>query len=301
MTKKILARQALRAAIRERRANGVPEDSPISAIDFADRPEAHLEVWLVDEPRLEGMYCAGSTPRILVSSHRTLGRQALTCAHELGHHAFGHGTRWDQYLYELDHLRSLPPDEYLADLFAHYLLMPRQAVVRSFQERGVDPAAKLDDECVFLVACNLGVSYSALVNQLHFSLGLISAETAKRLLRTTPKAIRNRILGFTTETELFLVDRHWFGRAVDIHVGDTIAVDPQIASEGTVVEAAGASLRHRFLKGVRPGVGRLLTANDDWSVHVRVSRRFDKFRTYHGRAMYRHWEDPDCDSVDDDN
>ena len=97
MDRRALSRKALRAAIRQRRDAGIGPDQPLSIIDFADRP-GELEVWFVNEPRLEGLYEHGNPSRILISSHRTPGRQALTCAHEFGHHAFGHGTRWDLYV-----------------------------------------------------------------------------------------------------------------------------------------------------------------------------------------------------------
>jgi hypothetical protein len=43
---------------------------------------------------MEGFYFKPAN--ILVSSLRPVGRRAFTCAHELGHHWFGHGSTIDQ-------------------------------------------------------------------------------------------------------------------------------------------------------------------------------------------------------------
>jgi Zn-dependent peptidase ImmA (M78 family) len=45
---------------------------------------------------MEGMYQRGAPPRIHVSARRPLPRRAYNCAHELGHHVFGHGSSIDE-------------------------------------------------------------------------------------------------------------------------------------------------------------------------------------------------------------
>jgi hypothetical protein len=41
---------------------------------------------------MEGMYQRGAPPRIHLSARRPLSRRTYNCAHELGHHVFGHGS-----------------------------------------------------------------------------------------------------------------------------------------------------------------------------------------------------------------
>ncbi len=45
---------------------------------------------------MEGMYQRGIPPRIHLSARRPLPRRAYNCAHELGHHVFGHGSSIDE-------------------------------------------------------------------------------------------------------------------------------------------------------------------------------------------------------------
>ena len=45
---------------------------------------------------MEGMYQKGSPPQIHLSAHRPLSRRGYNCAHELGHHVFGHGSSIDE-------------------------------------------------------------------------------------------------------------------------------------------------------------------------------------------------------------
>ena len=45
---------------------------------------------------MEGMYQRGLPPRIHLSARRPLPRRVYNCAHELGHHVFGHGSSIDE-------------------------------------------------------------------------------------------------------------------------------------------------------------------------------------------------------------
>ena len=73
---------------------------------------------------LEGIYSPAPKPVIVLGSERPAGRRAYTCAHEIGHNEFEHGTRIDEYVN--DHTpANNDPDEFLANIFAAFLLMPK--------------------------------------------------------------------------------------------------------------------------------------------------------------------------------
>lgn len=83
------------------------------------------------------MYQRGTPQRIHLSSLRPLARRAFNCAHELGHHLLGHGSSIDE-LRENQLVRPWDvPDEYSADTFAAYALMPTLGLRNAFAKRGL--------------------------------------------------------------------------------------------------------------------------------------------------------------------
>jgi Zn-dependent peptidase ImmA (M78 family) len=138
-----LARRAARAAIKLRMQLSALSAASLCSVDAAEN--LGIELRLVDIPSMEGMYVKNSGPEtksiILVSALRPAGRQASTAAHELGHHVFGHGTRIDQYIRDLDESSPSCPDseeEFHANAFAAFL-MPKSAVDQGFRVRGYAP------------------------------------------------------------------------------------------------------------------------------------------------------------------
>src|SRR5438874_2727281 len=88
------------------------------------------------EINMEGMYVSrpdGSLPQILISNQRPLPRRAFTCAHELGHHLFEHGTKVDALADGTS--KKYDGHEFLVDTFAGALLMPVTAVLTEFAKR----------------------------------------------------------------------------------------------------------------------------------------------------------------------
>jgi Zn-dependent peptidase ImmA (M78 family) len=284
-----LARQALRAAIRVRIQLDVP---PTKALCIYDAAEGlGVEVRFVDIPSMEGMYVrnsgSNSQPIILVSALRPAGRQATTTAHELGHHAFGHGTRIDQYIAGADEQReenTLDSDEIIANMFAGFFLMPKAAVEHGFAARACAPVSATPRQ-VFAVACWLGVGYGTLIHHMRSSLGMLSAGEAKALLSIQPKRIRQEILGAATSSDCFLVDHTWTGRPLDLQIGDAALV-----AAGVEIESSCLTLGQRatpdglqVVESVATGLGRLVGST--WATFVRV-----RPRGFVGRSIFRHLE-----------
>ena len=121
--KKELTSTAITKAWRLRKVCGLSLDTPVNIYDFST--SQGLEVKFIDIEAMEGIYLLADKPTIMVSSLRPAGRQAFTCAHELGHHVFGHGEQYDELVEQREPGRQFDPIEYQADCFAGALLMPK--------------------------------------------------------------------------------------------------------------------------------------------------------------------------------
>src|SRR5579859_454268 len=109
-------------ALQFRQKHGVQMMHPAPVYDLCEKE--NVEVRFTDIPSFEGLYCNAAIPTILVSALRPTGRRHFTCAHELGHHLFGHGEQIDVLVETNMHPNAANPDEFTADRFAATLLMP---------------------------------------------------------------------------------------------------------------------------------------------------------------------------------
>ncbi len=244
-----------------------------------------VEVRFLDLPSMEGMYSSASSPTIIISSLRPPGRQAFTCAHELGHHNRSDGAEIDELVEQWAQPR-FDSKEFMADCYAGALLMPNMAVSRAFSVRGWRM-----EECTpaqaFLVAGYFGVGYTTLIHHMRSALHILPDTQARALLKVKPRKAQSLLLGWETPNPVVVVDDHWTGRAIDVEVGDSIFIRRDAQYEGACIEPLSGVKHGRLFRAAKPGIGRL-EAGATWSAFVRVSRR-----GYVGRSLYRHWEEVD--------
>lgn len=285
---KEIARQSLRAALTLRGRSDIPRASPICIYDLAEK--LGVKVRFDGGSSFGGMY-ARVSKTILVPALRPPGRQVFTCAHELGHWYFSHGTRVDE-LDDMGKQSQRAPEERLANVFASYLLMPPWAVEDAFKRRGWDPQTCSPSQ-FSLCAGQLGVGYKTLVQHLEWSLDLISPERGRELEKVTPKRIRQQILEadpeFLTE-HLVVVDTNWNSVAVDLRMGDAAILPEDVSVEGNSIRLIGSHPLGQLIQAAQPGIARAETSDGKWAVFIRVQRR-----EYVGLSNYRHLEDPDVE------
>lgn len=287
MNRTVLAREALRAAIELRTKLSISEDAPICIYNAA--VDLGVEVRFFGGDSFDGMYIKDSE-LILVPSLRPYGRQAFSCAHELGHWYFKHGSRVDLLSENLS-CAVKSDEEYLADTFAGYMLMPPWAVKRMFSLRGlsIESCSPID---FYKVSSQLGVGYETLVDHLYYSLGHISAEARERLLATGPKEIREGLLGKQSAgaRHLTIADAKWEAVAIDLQVGDVAIVEHGHSLDGRNAGIIGDSKLGPVIKALRPGLSTISSKDGGWSAFVRVSHK-----NFEGRSIFRHLGDPDVD------
>lgn len=280
-----LAMDAMFQALTVRETYGFNLIDAICPYDLATRME--IEVYFADIKSMEGMYHRRKK-LILVSSHRPSGRQAFTCAHEIGHHIFKHGDKIDDQIQnQISHIGKFNNEEYLADCLASFLLMPKVAISHAFSIRGWDEKTPHVSQ-VFSIAKLFGVGYETLISHMQYSLNMLNHSYAKRLLEYKPNSIRSKIYASSKATDITPVDKFWANRAIDIQVGEYVLLAAGIVSEGDNLTLVEQNDEKTIYIGKAPGIGRLYDLKSEWSSFVRVSKK-----DFVGRSIWRHEEDPD--------
>jgi Zn-dependent peptidase ImmA (M78 family) len=276
-----LARDAMRAAIDLRFQLGLGLEEPICPYSVAER--LGVPVRFVDVS-MEGFYSKSPLPRILLSSLRPCARKVFNCAHELGHHVFGHASTLDQLQEALTEYEDRTPEEFIVDSFAGHLLMPVIGIRRSFARRHVEPSAAQPHQ-ILAIACEFGVGYATLATQLSISLGDITPARRHELIRAR-LALRRSIIPASESGNLAIVDSQFSAPTLDIEEEHFIvAPEGAAASNGCLIE-----IKHTFLgtlyKAVRRGIVELFIPDTSWTVSVRVTPK-----NFVGLARYRFLED----------
>lgn len=280
--RRALATQAMQAAIATRVKAKLDQHGPICVYGLCETLGVTVRF---NNINMEGMYQRGAPPRIHLSARRPLQRRAYNCAHELGHHVFGHGSSIDELREDAKEHPWEDPKEFLADAFAGFALMPIIGLRRAFAARGWTPETATATQ-IFIIACDFGVGYGTLLTHLSAGVNMISRSRAAALQRVTPKALRADLLGALTPEPLIVADLHRAGPTLDAEVKTLLLLPP-----GT--ETTGGGLTHerdlangRLFRAERPGIVQANVNDGAWAVFIRIAPE-----AYAGLARYRHLED----------
>jgi Zn-dependent peptidase ImmA (M78 family) len=280
--KQVLAQKAILKSIEVRTQLGFALNSPICIYDLYDKLK--VKVRFVDI-NMEGMYIKGEESTILLSSLRPLSRRNFTCAHELGHHIFEHGSTVDELQEGLDDFKTFSSDEFLVDTFAGFLFMPPLAVRKAFVSRGWNSASATPLQ-FFTIACSFGVGYETLIKHMTYTLRMISHSQASSLLKSSPKAIRRDILRQTSTDPLIIADLQWSLSILDAEVGGNLLLPSMAESAKDTITIQEELPLGRLFRANRPGLVRVYCPNSNWAIFVRISRY-----QFVGLSKYRHLED----------
>src|SRR6266436_2753538 len=226
-----LATQAMQAAAATRAKAKLDQAGPICVYGLCETLGVAVRF---NNINMEGMYQRSTAPRIHLSARRPLPRRAYNCAHELGHHVFGHGSSIDELREDAKAKPWEDPKEFLADIFAGFVLMPTLGLRRSFVSRGLKPETATPGQ-IFQIACEFGVGYATLITHMTQSIGMLSQQRAVELQRATPKAIRADILGALSPNPLIIADRFWASPILDAEVGMNIVLPPNAVAANDAV------------------------------------------------------------------
>ncbi|MDB5415367.1 MAG: hypothetical protein JWR10_3702 [Rubritepida sp.] len=287
--RRALATQAMQAAAAIRAKAKLDQVSPICIYGLCETLGIAVRF---NNINMEGMYQRGLPPRIHLSARRPLPRRSYNCAHELGHHVFGHGSSIDELREDAKARPWEDPKEFLADAFAGFILMPIIGLRRAFSVRNWLPEAATPEQ-IFTIACEFGVGYSTLLTHLSAGVDILSRGRSADLQRITPKALRINILGALTPEPLIVADRHRSAPTLDAEVKTLLLLPPatEVVGGGLAFERDLAS--GRLFRAIKPGI--FQARADDWAVFIRIAPvQKDQPYGYVGLAQYRHLEeDPD--------
>jgi len=282
IARKALVERGMKASLAARKLAGADLKSPVCIYDVC---EAHDVTVRFNDINMEGMYDRSPKPRIHISALRPLARRAFTCAHELGHHVFGHGSTIDEL--RDDHLKSFsrPSEEILADAFAAFVLMPTLGIREAFVKRKIDPNQASAEE-LYAIACNFGVGQATLVNHLTHGIGMISQPRRDTLGQITPKMIRTQLLGELVSEQLTVADIHWTAATLDAEQGSLLLLPTGVVVDTAMLMPERSLASGRVFRAIRPGITRIAIPGTSWATYVRVAPL-----RYVGLARYRHLED----------
>lgn len=280
-TRKSLTMRGMQAAIAARVSAGRDQKSPVCVYSICESNNVTVRF---NDISMEGMYDRMPVPRIHVSALRPVARRNFTCAHELGHHLFGHGSTIDE-LRNDDANEAKAPDEIIADAFAAFLLMPTLGIREAFNRRSLNPEKASPLE-LYAMACNFGVGQSTLVNHLAYSVGAISLRRRDVLGKTTPKAMRTFLLGEEVPEHLTYVDEFWNSPTLDAEQGALLFLPRRAVFDTDFLVPVKETGGGVVLRAVRAGISRLAIPGSEWATYVRIAKH-----RYVGLAKYRHLED----------
>lgn len=256
---------------------------PVNIFDACIR--LGLSVRFVDI-NMEGVYInrqGGVNPTILLSNQRPLPRRCFTCAHELGHHIFKHGSKIDA-LSNGDYNGSNEMEEFLVDSFAGALLMPVAGIQAEFKKRNwvISKASPID---FYTISCVFGTGYQTLVMNCKMN-HLINEIKSIELLKFTPAKILKSIFTSSINTSYFkIIDRHSSLTLIDLEVSNYIVLPPDIRIEGDHLKKYKESNIGICNVAVKPGIVRAATVDNRCSYFIRTQN----FQ-YIGLAENRHLE-----------
>ena len=279
--RRALATQAMQAAIDTRRKANLDQHSPACIYSLCETLGIRVRF---NNISMEGVYQRSKPPRIHLSALRPLPRRAYNCAHELGHHIFGHGSSVDELRETAKDHPWDDPKEFLADTFAGFVMMPIIGLRRAFNVRGWEPDVASPAQ-MFNVACDFGVGYRTLLTHLSASVHMISPRRATVLRRVTPKELRADILGEPAPEPLVVSDLHRAGSTLDAEVNTLLLLPPGTETNSTNLAYEGDLSCGRLFRAVRPGIVQASADGGVWTIFVRIAPK-----AYIGLAEYRHLE-----------
>lgn len=224
-------------------------------------------------------------PQILVSSLRPLPRRAFTCAHELGHHVFNHGTKVDALSKDDPYTASNDIEELLVNAFAGNLLMPIAGISAELAARNWN-AKTLTPLQAYTLSSFFGTGYQTFIFHCRVN-QLITPAQENALLKQTPAKILRTLINTTASpTHFKIIDGLSEIPVIDLEVTNYIFLPSNTKVMGDHLKKQTGGTTDDAFVATKPGIVQIETADKSFSSFVRIQRA-----GYIGLAEYRHLEE----------
>jgi Zn-dependent peptidase ImmA (M78 family) len=280
-----IATVAYKGAIDVRDRAKVPRNAPVNIFDCCQKLK--VEVRFVVGGSFEGMY-EKERRVIVLPVDRPAGRRVFTCAHELAHWRFKHGSMLDDST-TIEGYND-KPEERMANMFAGYLLMFPPAVESARAALGLNYSTCGPDE-IYALASWFGVSYASMLNHLRWALRKLDHRRYDELKRVAPRTIRKQLLGGRESQHLVLMPSMTPEVPIDMESGDLALLPADVIADGGSLAVVEHSPGHTLVQAVCPGISLLRSESSPWTAAARVMRR-----GYTGRSVFRNLECDDDES-----
>jgi Zn-dependent peptidase ImmA (M78 family) len=278
-----LYRKALLGADKVRRLLDKNMFEPLNIIDCC--LNLGLTVRFVDI-NMEGMYVINedhTNPTIIISVLRPFARRCFTCAHELGHHVFNHGSKIDG-LSDSDESSSDDVEELLVDTFAGALLMPVAGILAEFAKRNWVPQ-NATPQNYYTISSLFGTGYQTLVSHCKIN-KIISESKAFSLLKVKPSDILKDLFSSGTDNSYFKIfDGLTIVPIIDLEVKNYIVLPHNAVVEGSQLHKVSNTTNGYGYMATKPGIMRVAFNESEIYSFIRIQN----FK-YVGLAQNRHLE-----------
>lgn len=280
----VIATNGIKKADSLRSDLGLNMFQPINIFDTCKTLDLEVRFYRIN---MEGMYVSSEEPknsRIILSSIRPFSRKVFTCAHELGHHLYGHGSKIDAIQKESNEESTYNEEERIVDVFASALLMPIAGIQHEFKKRNWDLNTATPIE-FFTIASVFGVGYQTLIFNCAMN-KLITRNKSDELSKYSPSNFLNRILkGKEKRGHLKIIDSKYKETTVDIEVSGYLYVPKSVDFEGNHLKKVSETKNGVCYQAIKPGILRANDINNGQTYFVRI-QNFE----YEGISEYRHLE-----------
>ncbi|WP_293295211.1 ImmA/IrrE family metallo-endopeptidase [Allomuricauda sp.] len=277
---------AIKDATKFRHKFGLNMFEPVNIYDICRETGVMVKIVNIN---MEGIYVKADThnkPTILLSNERPMPRRVFTCAHEYGHHFYGHSSKIDSHDYIKKYTVEQNQEELLVNTFAGALLMPISGVQSQFAKRRLNPN-KITPVDFYGLSSYFGVGYQTLIYHCKVN-NIISFENSKDLLRYTPSKILKKIAQKNIENSHFkYIDNISQPSVVDLEVNNYIIlpVDSDTSINMDYFEEIRLTDKGKIYKAIKSGISILESENFKQSIKIRIERE-----NYIGLSKYRHLE-----------
>ncbi|TMU54816.1 ImmA/IrrE family metallo-endopeptidase [Flagellimonas algicola] len=275
---------AIKSSAKVRNRLGLNMYEPINIYDTCKHFNVTVRVVNIN---MEGIYVKADNhnmPTILLSNERPFSRRVFTCAHEFGHHCYGHGSKIDGLDYDRKYSLEQNKEELLVNAFASSLLMPLAGLQKEFAKRKLNPKTA-NPLNYFVISSYFGVGYHTLVYHCKVN-KLINNTKAKELLKYTPAKLLNTFFSANIEKSHFkYLDNHSQPPILDLEVSNYLIAPFEAEVNTHYLKELGTTDLGIVHMACKSGISKVSSPNFSHKIEVRIEPK-----NYVGLSEYRHLE-----------